>query len=159
MRGALARQTSIGERGVFMNTAKKIQTTQPLRIFVTGSPEEKAQRDFFIRQLKMRKTDVCIEYSSPGQPFEKPWLIRTKEYIRRSNIFVCLIGSETWLHSPVQWELTVAIAMKKKIVALQLDSSKLIVPPFPLIDNSIPVKSYNLDHVIESLFPNSELHS
>ncbi len=108
-------------------------------LFVTHSPQESEYVSQFLGKISNQSGSITIQPTVDDAPFSKPWMLRTEDRIRRSDLVLCFFGEDTWLRNTTTWELTLAIKLKKKVIAVRAHHHMLHIPPFVVLDYSIPV--------------------
>ncbi|MCB0333382.1 MAG: TIR domain-containing protein [Bdellovibrionales bacterium] len=124
-------------------------------LFLTHSPQEIELASQLVKDLTNVNGSVSIQPTVDDAPFSKEWMLRTEDRIRRSDLIICLFGEDTWLRNTATWELTVALRMKKKVVAVRAHSNMLHIPPFIVLDKNIPLIDFDAE-LIGSLLKRKE---
>ncbi len=94
-------------------------------------------RDTLEETLTRQVESFSFLRSVSDEPFTSTWFLRVKDRIRQSAMVMCLIGESTFIDNAVLWQLTVAYAMKKRVLGVVLHPEMMhIVPDVMVAQNS-----------------------
>lgn len=125
---------------------------EPNKVFISYSRTDAPAKEFLERALCTPSEHEIVSLPDVADdPFSKPWFLRTKDRIRQADLVVCLFGEDTYLCNSCLWELTVAISLKKPIVAVRAHRSLLHIPPFVVIEQDIPVIDFDPQRIVAEL--------
>lgn len=114
------------------------------RVFISFHMDDQAQVELLRQQAKDSKYDIeFIDYSIK-EPFDSKWKTRCTERIKRSSVFLCMIGPETHMREAVLWEINKAYELGKKVMGVRIYRGKNHRIPKPLRDNNARIMYWNL---------------
>ncbi|MCB0309773.1 MAG: hypothetical protein KDD42_00980, partial [Bdellovibrionales bacterium] len=102
--------------------SKSINNGAPVGMFICNDPIDCSWREYINRLVKNTLPQVKIMNQVRDEPFSKAWFLRTHDRILRSEVVTVLIGEGSWISKTVAWELECALALKKSLVILNLNS-------------------------------------
>lgn len=121
------------------------------RVFISFHIEDEAQVELLRQQAKDEKYDIEFTDYSVKEPFDNKWKTRCTERIKRSSVFLCMIGPETHRREAVLWEINKAYELGKKVIGVRIYRDKNHRIPKPLVDNNAKIMYWNLKDVANEL--------
>lgn len=121
------------------------------RVFISFHVEDEAQVDLLRQQAKDERFDIeFIDYSIK-EPFDDKWKTRATERIKRSSVFICMIGPETHQREAVVWETNKAYELGKRVIGVRIYKNENHKIPQPLLDNNAKIVDWNLKDIAAEL--------
>ena len=121
------------------------------RVFISFHVEDKAQVELLRQQSKDEKYDIEFIDYSVKEPFDERWKTRCTERIKRSSVFICMIGPETHKREAVLWEINKAYKLGRKVIGVRIYKNKKHRIPKPLVDNKAKIIHWNLGDIANEL--------
>jgi hypothetical protein len=91
------------------------------RAFISFAFEDAWARDFLVRQSQFGKTPWSIKDGSLRVPFdERTWKSQVRPMIDGADIFILMIGRDTWRARGATWEIECAQALGIPIVGIHI---------------------------------------
>lgn len=100
---------------VFVSYHSAAEDTKYKNLLVAWSKNDNGHFD-----IKFDDTSVGVSINSDSAAYIKRVI---KNKITTSNVFLCLVGKNTYKSDWVKWEIDKAVELKKKIVAVKIDRS------------------------------------
>lgn len=138
-------------RGTFGGSNLQSYSTVKRRVFISFHVEDEAQVDLLRQQAKDEGSDIEFIDYSVKEPFDNKWKTRCTERIKRSSVFVCMIGPETYKREAVLWEINKAYELGKKVIGVRIYRDKKHKIPKPLKDNNAKIIYWNLSDIANEL--------
>lgn len=121
------------------------------RVFISFHIEDEAQVNLLRQQAKDKKYDIEFIDYSVKEPFDNKWKTRCTERIKRSSVFICMIGPETYKREAVLWEINKAYELGKKVIGIRIYRDKSHKIPKPLVENNAKITYWNLEDIANEL--------
>ena len=121
------------------------------RVFISFHIEDEAQVNLLRQQAKDKKYDIEFIDYSVKEPFDSKWKTRCTERIKRSSVFICMIGPETYKREAVLWEINKAYELGKKVIGIRIYRDKSHKIPKPLVENNTKIMYWNLEDIANEL--------
>lgn len=121
------------------------------RVFISFHVEDEAQVELLRQQAKDERFDIEFIDYSVKEPFDNKWKTRCAERIKRSSVFICMIGPETYRREAVLWEINKAYELGKKVIGVRIYRDKNHKIPKPLKDNNAKIMYWNLSDIAKEL--------
>jgi len=121
------------------------------RVFISFHIEDEAQVELLRQQAKNEKYDIEFTDYSVKEPFDEKWKTQCAERIKRSSVFVCMIGPETYRREAVLWEVNKAYELGKKVIGVRIYRNENHRVPKPLLDNNARIMDWNLEDISREL--------
>ncbi|MCH8842650.1 MAG: TIR domain-containing protein [SAR324 cluster bacterium] len=100
----------------------------PTNVFLSFAMEDKPLVEVFRSLAKNRTTNLNFKVYSVKEPFDRAWKTRVESIIRYCSVTICLVGSTTHRSGAVDWEIRKSIELGKKLLAVYLIESPVILP-------------------------------
>jgi len=148
-----------GERGKRRRYAKSASEGASLqsyssakrRVFISFHVEDEAQVNLLRQQAKDERFDIEFIDYSVKEPFDNKWKTRCTERMKRSSVFICMIGPDTYKREAVLWEINKAFELGKKVIGVRIYKDKHHKIPNPLKDNNAKIIYWNLSDIAKEL--------
>jgi len=121
------------------------------RVFISFHIEDEAQVELLRQQAKDDRFNIEFIDYSVKEPFDNKWKTRCTERIKRSSMFICMIGPETYKREAVLWEINKAYELGKKVIGVRIYRDKNHKIPEPLIKNNAKIIYWNLADIASEL--------
>jgi len=121
------------------------------RVFISFHMDDEAQVELLRQQAKDSKFDIEFIDYSVKEPFDNKWKTRCTERIKRSSVFICMIGPETHKREAVLWEANKAYELGKKVIGVRIYRDRNHRIPKPLLDNNAKIMYWDLADINEEL--------
>jgi DNA-directed RNA polymerase subunit L len=120
-------------------------------VFISFHAEDEAQVNLLRQQAKDEKSDISFIDYSVKEPFDDKWKTRATERIKRSSIFICMIGPDTHKREAVLWEINKAYELGKKVIGVRIYRNANHKIPKPLVDNHAKIINWDLKAINKEL--------
>lgn len=121
------------------------------RVFISFHVDDEPQVELLRQQAKDEKYDIEFIDYSVKEPFDNKWKTRCTERIKRSSVFLCMIGPETYKREAVLWEINKAYGLGRKVIGVRIYRDKNHKIPKPLKDNKAKIVHWNLSDIAQEL--------
>jgi hypothetical protein len=117
------------------------------RVFISFHIQDEAQVELLRQQAKDPRFNIKFIDYSVKEPFDNKWKTRCTERIKRSSLFVCMIGPDTYKREAVLWEINKAHELGKKVIGVRIYRDKKHKIPEPLVKNNDKIIYWNIDDI------------
>ncbi len=121
------------------------------RVFISFHVEDEAQVELLRQQAKDERYDIEFTDYSVKEPFDDKWKTRAAERIKRSSVFICMIGPETHKREAVIWEINKAYELGKRVIGVRIYKDTNHKIPQPLLDNNAKIINWDLKAIATEL--------
>jgi len=126
--------------GAFSDSGRK-------RVFISFHVQDEVQVQLLRQQAKDPRFNIEFIDYSVKEPFDNKWKTRCAERIKRSSVFICMIGPDTHNREAVKWEINKAHEMGKKVIGIRIYRDKNHKIPEPLVRNNDKITYWNIDDI------------
>ena len=99
-----------------------------MRAFLSFATEDAGTADEFRRLVQLQHPHVELVDHAVGDNYEPNWKAQCEQKIRSAAILVCLLGPSTYRSAPVAWEIDRALALGKRVIAVNPTGGALQLP-------------------------------
>lgn len=98
------------------------------RVFLSYATEDEEHAACFRRLVSEQRAELTFDDCAVRDGFNENWRLRVREKIAACDVVACLIGEETYLSEPVDWEIEAAVTLSKPVLAFALAAWPVAVP-------------------------------
>jgi len=117
------------------------------QVFISFHINDEAQVELLRQQSKDPRFNIEFIDYSVKEPFDERWKTRCTERIKRSSLFICMIGPETYKREAVLWEINKAHELGKKVIGVKIYRNENHRVPEPLVRNNDKIIYWNIDDI------------
>lgn len=116
-------------------------------VFISFHMQDEPQVKLLRSQAKDPRFNIEFIDYSVKEPFDDKWKTRCTERIKRSSVFICMIGPETHKREAVKWEINKAHELGKKVIGVRIYRNENHKVPEPLVRNGDKITYWNIDQI------------
>lgn len=121
------------------------------RVFISFHIDDEAQVELLRQHAKSQRFDIEFIDYSVKEPFDNKWKTRCTERIKRSSVFICMIGPDTYKREAVLWEINKAYELGKRVIGVRIYRDRNHRVPKPLLENNAKITYWNLEDIASEL--------